>query len=173
MRQIWILENLNFKISRGSMPPDPPSVPAPLALDSILTGPTLNCFRRACNTCTLTSFQLFFYLGTRTKSLAGFRGCRCLRNYHRMGRFDRCWPCPPEFGTYCAKDLVVLRKGFAYPWLNRTDEIRFLNFSLNIENEDGTYDKNYSSFDGTIPLVHPCPRTSSCPGGIREQCAEG
>ena len=49
MRQIWMLEKLNFKISRGNMPPDPPSVLAPLALDSILAGPTLNCFRRACN----------------------------------------------------------------------------------------------------------------------------
>ena len=32
---MWILEKLNFKISRGSMPSDPSSVPAPLALDPI------------------------------------------------------------------------------------------------------------------------------------------
>ena len=38
-----ILEKLNFKISRGSMPQDPPSV-----LDPIFAGLTLNCFRRAC-----------------------------------------------------------------------------------------------------------------------------
>ena len=43
-----ILEKLNFKISRGSMPPDPPSVLAPLVLDPIFTGLTLDCFRRAC-----------------------------------------------------------------------------------------------------------------------------
>ena len=30
------------------MPPDPPSVLAPLALDPIFAGLTLNCFRRAC-----------------------------------------------------------------------------------------------------------------------------
>ena len=41
------LEKLNFKISRGSMPPDPPSLLAPSALDAIWAGPTLNCFRRA------------------------------------------------------------------------------------------------------------------------------
>ena len=46
---MWILEMLNFKISRGSMPPDPdPSVLTPLALGPILAGPTLNCFRRGC-----------------------------------------------------------------------------------------------------------------------------
>ena len=46
---MWILEKLNFKISRGSMPPNPSSVTAPLALDPILVGSTLYCFRRACS----------------------------------------------------------------------------------------------------------------------------
>ena len=46
---MYILEKLNFKISRGSMPPDPPSVLAPLALDPIFAGLTLNCFHLACN----------------------------------------------------------------------------------------------------------------------------
>ena len=41
------LEKLNFKISRGSMPPDPPSLLAPSALKTIWAGLTLNCFRRA------------------------------------------------------------------------------------------------------------------------------
>ena len=41
------LEKLNFKISRGSMPPDYPSLLANLALDIIWAGLTLNCFRRA------------------------------------------------------------------------------------------------------------------------------
>ena len=42
-----ILEKLNFKISRGNMPPDPPSILAPSALDTIWAGLTLNCFHRA------------------------------------------------------------------------------------------------------------------------------
>ena len=41
------LEKLNFKISRGSMPPDPPSLLASSALDTIWAGLTLNCFRWA------------------------------------------------------------------------------------------------------------------------------
>ena len=41
-----ILEKLNFKIFRGYMPPDLPSVLAPSAFDPILAGPILNCFRR-------------------------------------------------------------------------------------------------------------------------------
>ena len=44
-----ILVKVNFKISRGSMPPDPSAVLAPSALQRILGGPTLNCFRRAWN----------------------------------------------------------------------------------------------------------------------------
>ena len=44
-----VLEKLNFKISRGSMPPEPPSVLAPLALDPLSAGSTLNCFYRSCS----------------------------------------------------------------------------------------------------------------------------
>ena len=48
MHKMCTLEKLNFKISRGSMPLDPPSVVAPSALDTIFAGLTMNCFRRAC-----------------------------------------------------------------------------------------------------------------------------
>ena len=44
-----VLERLNFKISRGSMPPDPPSVLAPPVLDPLSAGSTLNCFHRSCS----------------------------------------------------------------------------------------------------------------------------
>ena len=47
MCQMWILEKLKFKISRGSMPPDSSSVLASLALHIILARPILNSFRRA------------------------------------------------------------------------------------------------------------------------------
>ena len=43
-----ILEKLNFKISRGSMPPGPSIETVPSALDHIIAGPTLNYFRWAC-----------------------------------------------------------------------------------------------------------------------------
>ena len=42
MRQMWILEKLNFKISLGK------HAPGLTRADPILAGPTLNCFRRAC-----------------------------------------------------------------------------------------------------------------------------
>ena len=48
MRKMCILEKLNFKISRGSMPPDPPSLLEPSALNTIFAGLTLNYFRWAC-----------------------------------------------------------------------------------------------------------------------------
>ena len=44
-----VLEKLNFKISRGSMPPDPPTVLAPPVLDPLSAGSTLNCFHRSCS----------------------------------------------------------------------------------------------------------------------------
>ena len=44
-----VLEKLNFKISRGSMPPDPPSVFAPPVLDPLSAGSTLNRFQRSCS----------------------------------------------------------------------------------------------------------------------------
>ena len=47
MRKMCILEKLNLKISRGSMPLDPPSVLVPSTLHIIFAGQTLNCFRRA------------------------------------------------------------------------------------------------------------------------------
>ena len=48
MRKMCILEKLNLKNSRGSMPPDPPTVLVPKALHTIFAGLTLNCFRLAC-----------------------------------------------------------------------------------------------------------------------------
>ena len=44
-----VLEKLNFKISRGSVPPDPPSVLAPPVIDPLSAGSTLNCFHRSCS----------------------------------------------------------------------------------------------------------------------------
>ena len=41
-----VLEKLNFKISRGSMPPDPPSVLSPPVPEA---ASTLNCFYRLCS----------------------------------------------------------------------------------------------------------------------------
>ena len=38
-----VFEKLNFKISRGSMPPDPPRVLAPPVLDPPSAESTLNC----------------------------------------------------------------------------------------------------------------------------------
>ena len=40
-RQMYILEKLNFKISRGSMPPDPRNVIVPSAPHPIFAGPTI------------------------------------------------------------------------------------------------------------------------------------
>ena len=44
-----ILEKLNFKISRESMPPDIPSVLAPPVFDPLSAGSTLNCFHQSCS----------------------------------------------------------------------------------------------------------------------------
>ena len=42
-----VLEKLDFKISRGGMPPDPPSVLMPPVLGPLSAGSTLNCFHQS------------------------------------------------------------------------------------------------------------------------------
>ena len=44
-----VLEKLNLKISRGSMPPDPLSVFAHPVLHPLSAGSTLKCFHRSCS----------------------------------------------------------------------------------------------------------------------------
>ena len=48
LRQMCVIEKLNFKISQGSMPLDPPSVLAPPVLDPLSAGSTLNCLHQSC-----------------------------------------------------------------------------------------------------------------------------
>ena len=62
MRQMLILEKLNVNISRGSMPLDPSSVPAPWALNPILVGSTLYCFRRAWKCMQLTVWKTIIWI---------------------------------------------------------------------------------------------------------------
>ena len=61
MRQMCILEKLNFKISGGSMPPDPPSVLAPSALVPSFAGPTMG------NSHCILIRQKYFFLFFTTK----------------------------------------------------------------------------------------------------------
>ena len=44
-----VSEKLNFKTSRGNMPPEPPSVLAPPVLDPPSAGSTLKNFYRSCS----------------------------------------------------------------------------------------------------------------------------
>ena len=54
---MYILEKLNFKISWGTMPPDPPSVLAPSALVPSFAGPTMG--------------KAWFTLGTEAETETG------------------------------------------------------------------------------------------------------
>ena len=73
---MWTLEKLNFKISRGSMPSYPPSLLAPLALDTIWAGITLNCFGRAGDFQSVIITMIFGNLRTQKDvSLLSRKGC--------------------------------------------------------------------------------------------------
>ena len=48
MRKICFFREAKYQNFPGGIPSDPPSLLVPSALNPILTGPTLNCFRRAC-----------------------------------------------------------------------------------------------------------------------------
>ena len=77
-----ILEKLNFKISPGVMAPDPHSVLAPLALDPIFAGLTLNCFRQACQWVIL-SIILRILTSQKDVSFFSRKGCtfRIIQGY--------------------------------------------------------------------------------------------
>ena len=73
-----ILEKLNSKISRGSMPPDPPSVIAPSALVPSFAGPTMGSHYNITNLNQTKTF-FFFSLQKSTPSVLYidiyFKGC--------------------------------------------------------------------------------------------------
>ena len=72
MCQMFIKEKLNFKIFRGCMLPDPLMYSR---RQRSLAGPTLNCFRRACETVLFTS-----YLTGNLETLS--EECKSLSSYH-------------------------------------------------------------------------------------------
>ena len=86
------LEKLNFKISRGSMPPDPPTLLAPLALDTIWAGLTLNCFRQASYFQSVTLTMILRILRTQKDvSFLSRKGCtsRIVQRYIFYGLLTR------------------------------------------------------------------------------------
>ena len=93
-----ILEKLNFKISRGSMPPGPPIETVPSALDHIIAGPTLNYFRWACYYQWVIVSIILRILITQ-KHFSFFTRKRCtfrIIQKHKVHSSLKCTPPPPH-----------------------------------------------------------------------------
>ena len=91
MHKMCILEKLNFKISRGSMPPDPPNLLTPSALDTIWVGLLpMNCFHRSCYfKWVIVNIILRFLLTQRDVSLLSRKGSTFV--LHKDIYFKDCW----------------------------------------------------------------------------------
>ena len=79
------------KISRWTMSPEPPSVFAPLALDTIFAGHTLNCFRRACYYQWVTGNSMILCTLITQKDVSFFSRKECTFSIVQRYIFKDCW----------------------------------------------------------------------------------
>ncbi|EDO39412.1 predicted protein [Nematostella vectensis] len=102
--------------------------------------------------------------GTKNDDFAGFRACICQSNYYRLDRFDECLPCP-EFGAVCFNESMTLQNGYFWSWRSNAEKEQYINFTSQLQIFNNTYSRNLSTFNGSFPQPHLCPREESCLGG--------
>ena len=124
----------------------------------------------------LYRLQYFHISGTNTTTLAGFRACRCLRNYFRLDRFGPCTVCPGH-GVECSSDTLQLSPGFYWSWNNNGSKSAnrkvYKLLMANLAIEADSYNRETMQYVGKVPKAYKCIRQSSCLGGIDSECAEG
>ncbi|KAJ8035560.1 Leucine-rich repeat-containing protein 15 [Holothuria leucospilota] len=112
--------------------------------------------------------------GTDKQRWAGFRACYCLKNHYRMDRFDKCFVCPAE-GLECLGDIVRIRSGYYWDW-SSSDIESYKIFVENLQIFDESYDKETTTFNGTLPKAHKCPVKETCVNSVDDlegNCLEG
>lgn len=108
--------------------------------------------------------------GTEYSRLAGFKGCECLSNFHRLDRFGPCVRCPLQ-GLTCHNESVRLQPGFFWRWPSNQSLIKYEEFSADLLISDNSYKQ--LKFQGTIPEVYKCLVSEACLGGMRSRCSHG
>ncbi|KAJ8020123.1 hypothetical protein HOLleu_41985 [Holothuria leucospilota] len=112
--------------------------------------------------------------GTNKTRYAGFRACFCLDNYYRKDRFGKCLTCPQD-GVNCSGDIVQLRQGYYWHWTSSNVEL-YEKFKSNLQIFNDSYDREASSFNAALPMIHKCLVKENCinnVSGVKGNCREG
>ena len=114
--------------------------------------------------------------GTETTAFAGFRACKCLKDYYRTNLFAACKPC--TLGLECQDDFANLKDGFWWKWENTTHRELYRNFIKTVKNSSFTPELHNANDSGivypyTIPQQYRCPMTEACKGGLNSSCDFG
>lgn len=121
--------------------------------------------------CLTMGFHNVFLPGTRSNENAGFRACKCLKDFYRFNRFGSCTACPKE-GLKCINDYAILAKGYYWVWINQTSKRLYSDFIDNLNIESDEFARTAWKFSGSLPKPHKCPR-DSCLGGLNSSCKAG
>ena len=124
------------------------------------------------STLSRNKLSLYFGTGTLSNETAGYRACRCLKNFYRTDRFGACTPCP-ETGFACDNDTAILAPNFYWKWTNESTKEHYRRFLDNILTVGPEYNGMFSKFEYSLPKPVECPRYRSCKGGIDSECHEG
>ncbi|XP_022794382.1 uncharacterized protein LOC111333129 [Stylophora pistillata] len=110
--------------------------------------------------------------GTRTNESAGFRACNCLSNFYRLDRFGPCTACP-SYGINCENEAAILAPNYFWNWSSTERKQSYTEFVINIYTHNDSYNKAFSTFEGSFPKPVKCPYSDSCKGGINSTCNSG
>ena len=115
--------------------------------------------------------------GTEISVFAGFRACKCLKDYYRTNLFEACKPCD-KLALECQDDFANLKVGFWWKWENKTQRELYRNFTKNVKDFSFTPKLHNASDSGieypyTIPKPYRCPMAEACKGGLNSSCEAG
>ncbi|XP_048589537.1 uncharacterized protein LOC5499073 [Nematostella vectensis] len=103
--------------------------------------------------------------------LKKFRACPCLTGYFRLNRFGVCKPC--SYGYYCSNESVNLMPGFYWTWQQPNHTQEYQTFASKLQEESKQHDRDWDSFNGSLPMAYRCPFTGSCKGDFNATCSRG
>ena len=116
--------------------------------------------------------------GTDTTVRAGHRACPCLVGYYRLRRFGPCKACNAKgFGFVCKNDYLRVKSGYWWQWNQKDAQQRYVEFTkqINLTKDTIEYDQKKVNYTHELPMVYPCPLSSSCKGGVtnEDMCTRG
>ena len=132
-------------------------------------------------TCKVSAFFVLISPGTDTTRFAGYRACKCLKNFYRTHLFEGCKPCDQP-GLQCVSDFATLQSGYWWKWRNETEKIMYKKFIDVVKNaghipvvhtKSSINNSSYIEYPYILPKPQKCAREKSCMGGLDSVCAVG